>query len=118
AACGEGVVGGGEQRVLARRLELNVRPGLGRGAGLAGRDHKDPEGAPHGGLRRTAEARRLASLRGGSPPGYRASGPRASPPVAAKPRSDGSGDRSERESRAALGARGGGDVQGGRREEM
>ncbi len=41
---------------------------------------------------RGGKARRLASLRGGRPPGHRASGPRASPPVGAKPGGDGSGD--------------------------
>jgi hypothetical protein len=43
-------------------------------------------------LHEVAEARRLASLRGGSPPGHRASGPRASPPGRAKRWRLGGGD--------------------------
>ena len=40
--------------VVARGLELDVRPGLGRGAsGLASRDDEELEGAAHGGPRRT-----------------------------------------------------------------
>src|SRR5690606_11135015 len=85
---------GGDEGVVARGLELDVRPGLGRGAsGLASRDDEELEGAAHGGPRRTKEARRLASLRGGSPPGHRASGPRASPPGGQSLRGRGQGTR-------------------------